>query len=100
MFRKWLTETDEALAKLSSSQREFDQDDAYGDLPTSMNSSPTFYERNLNVWRQLWRTTEISEILLVLIGQSNFFENAALTETDTFISSQMFDSLSFTILLH
>ncbi|GAA5953335.1 hypothetical protein JCM3765_005008 [Sporobolomyces pararoseus] len=67
MFRKWLTETDEALAKLSSSQRELDQDDAYGDLPTSMNSSPTFYERNLNVWRQLWRTTEISEILLVLI---------------------------------
>ncbi|GAA5882209.1 hypothetical protein JCM16303_002281 [Sporobolomyces ruberrimus] len=67
MFRKWLTTTDEALAKLSSSQRETDQDDDYYDLPTSINSSPTFYERNLNVWRQLWRTTEISEILLVLI---------------------------------
>ncbi|GAA5892459.1 uncharacterized protein JCM6883_007365 [Sporobolomyces salmoneus] len=67
MFRKWLTETDETLAKLSSSQRDRDQDDDYSDLPTTMNSSPTFYERNLNVWRQLWRTTEISEILLVLI---------------------------------
>ncbi|GAA5839437.1 hypothetical protein JCM3766R1_004835, partial [Sporobolomyces carnicolor] len=67
MFRKWLTETDEALANLSSSQRDLERDIDYGDVPTTMNSSPSFYERNLNVWRQLWRTTEISEILLVLI---------------------------------
>ncbi|GAA5880041.1 hypothetical protein JCM1840_007135, partial [Sporobolomyces johnsonii] len=63
VFRKWLTETDEALAKLSSFPPS-----AHDDDPTpAITFSPTFYERNLNVWRQLWRTTEISEILLVLI---------------------------------
>lgn len=75
MFRKWLTTTDQALAELSSSQREVNDDDDYHNLPTAMNSSPTFYERNLNVWRQLWRTSEISEILLVLIGKFRTFLN-------------------------
>ncbi|KAG8926747.1 hypothetical protein FRC01_008432 [Tulasnella sp. 417] len=28
---------------------------------------PTFYEQNLEVWRQLWRVTELSSILLVLL---------------------------------
>ncbi|GAA5927187.1 uncharacterized protein JCM15063_005831 [Sporobolomyces koalae] len=67
MFRKWLTATDEALLEMTSARRAVDPDGDYSDLPTAINSSPTFYERNLNVWRQLWRTTEISEILLVLI---------------------------------
>ncbi|GAA5922261.1 hypothetical protein JCM1841_001386 [Sporobolomyces salmonicolor] len=63
VFRKWLSETDETLAKLSSFPSS-----AHDDDPTAATAfSPTFYERNLNVWRQLWRTTEISEILLVLI---------------------------------
>lgn len=29
--------------------------------------APSFFERNLQVWRQLWRTVEASEVLLVLI---------------------------------
>lgn len=49
LFRAWLAATDALVAR----------DEA---------ASPTFFERNLNVWRQLWRTTETSDILLVLIG--------------------------------
>lgn len=45
VFRAWLRETDEKLKGLPA---------------------PTFFERNLNVWRQLWRVTEQSDILLVL----------------------------------
>lgn len=52
-FEKWLSITDSALSSYTSSLR---------GTPT-----PSFYERNLNVWRQLWRVTEASEILLVLI---------------------------------
>ncbi|GAA5986537.1 hypothetical protein JCM10908_003790 [Rhodotorula pacifica] len=48
LFRSWLATTDALIAR--------DED-----------ASPTFFERNLNVWRQLWRTTEASDILLVLI---------------------------------
>lgn len=48
VFRSWLATTDALIAR--------DKD-----------ASPTFFERNLNVWRQLWRTTETSDILLVLI---------------------------------
>ncbi|GAA6058876.1 hypothetical protein JCM10212_002820 [Sporobolomyces blumeae] len=66
MFRKWMTTTDQALSQLSASQRDHDDED-YHDVEATVNLSPTFYERNLNVWRQLWRTTEISEILLVLV---------------------------------
>ncbi|KAF8320613.1 uncharacterized protein EI90DRAFT_3131972 [Cantharellus anzutake] len=36
--------------------------DPLGDL-----NSPSHYEENLEVWRQLWRVTEISSILLVLL---------------------------------
>lgn len=52
-FEKWLAQTDSALSTYSST---------LGGTP-----SPSFYERNLQVWRQLWRVTEASEILLVLI---------------------------------
>ncbi|BGO98697.1 hypothetical protein NBRC10513v2_003091 [Rhodotorula toruloides] len=59
MFRKWLAEIDSVLSRPPSLDDSGDADD---DSP-----SPTFFERNLNVWRQLWRTTETSDILLVLI---------------------------------
>lgn len=29
--------------------------------------SPSFFERNLSVWRQLWRVTEQSQIILVMV---------------------------------
>ncbi|TKA50181.1 hypothetical protein B0A53_06412 [Rhodotorula sp. CCFEE 5036] len=48
VFRNWLAATDALIAR-------------------DTDASPTFFERNLNVWRQLWRTTETSDILLVLI---------------------------------
>ncbi|GAA5866420.1 hypothetical protein JCM3774_004677 [Rhodotorula dairenensis] len=48
LFRNWLATTDALVAR-------------------DQTASPTFFERNLNVWRQLWRTTEASDILLVLI---------------------------------
>ncbi|KAJ7808246.1 hypothetical protein B0H14DRAFT_2870704 [Mycena olivaceomarginata] len=35
--------------------------------PTTMPRSTTYFERNLEVWRQLWRVTEISQIVLVLL---------------------------------
>ncbi|BGP31353.1 hypothetical protein JCM10296v2_003117 [Rhodotorula toruloides] len=57
MFRKWLAEVDSVLPPSID-----DSGDADADSP-----SPTFFERNLNVWRQLWRTTETSDVLLVLI---------------------------------
>lgn len=60
MFRKWLAEIDSVLSQPTSLD---DPDDGLED-----SCSPTFFERNLNVWRQLWRTTETSNILLVLVG--------------------------------
>ena len=53
VFRNWLATTDALIAR-------------------DTDASPTFFERNLNVWRQLWRTTETSDILLVLIGMRCF----------------------------
>lgn len=62
MFRKWLDATDEILARHTAPP--LDEDGQ----PVGPAGSPTFFERNLNVWRQLWRTTETSDILLVLVG--------------------------------
>ncbi|GAA5985325.1 hypothetical protein JCM11641_005395 [Rhodosporidiobolus odoratus] len=48
MFKKWLAGTNETLS-------------------TSDAASPTFFELNTSVWKQLWRTVERSDILLLLI---------------------------------
>ncbi|GAA6054408.1 hypothetical protein JCM3770_002243 [Rhodotorula araucariae] len=61
IFKKWLAVTDEILARNAAPP--LHEDGTLAGLP----GSPTFFERNLNVWRQLWRTTEVSDILLVLI---------------------------------
>lgn len=53
LFTQWLNETDAILSKYAQS------------LPTT--PAPSFFERNLNVWRQLWRVTETSSILLILV---------------------------------
>ncbi|BGP23992.1 mmr1/hsr1 GTP binding protein [Rhodotorula toruloides] len=58
MFRKWLAEIDSVISRPPS----FDDSGDANNTP-----SPTFFERSLEVWRQLWRTTETSDILLVLI---------------------------------
>ncbi|KZT75054.1 P-loop containing nucleoside triphosphate hydrolase protein [Daedalea quercina L-15889] len=65
LFRKWLAQTDAAVNQWASSMNQPDPDDP---APTAkMPSAPTSYERNLEVWRQLWRVTEISQIILILL---------------------------------
>ncbi|THH10976.1 hypothetical protein EW145_g973 [Phellinidium pouzarii] len=78
VFKKWLSETDNAIqawkaqkplqsseegmqVPISSSQAETDSADS------EMPYSPPLYERNLEVWRQLWRVSEICQILLILL---------------------------------
>jgi len=62
IFKKWLETTDDILVRAAAPP--LHEDGTLAGLP----GSPTFFERNLNVWRQLWRTTEVSDILCVLIG--------------------------------
>lgn len=56
MYAKWLASTDSTLTTFTS------RPDGNG-----LSRSPSFFERNLNVWRQLWRVTETSSIILILI---------------------------------
>jgi len=48
-FKKWLAQTDEAIEKWQN--KEIPQGD---DAVPSMPRSPTYFERNLEVWRQLY----------------------------------------------
>ncbi|KAF7311075.1 G domain-containing protein [Mycena chlorophos] len=57
VFRKWLFQTDDLVEKWQKQPPE----------PAAMPRSTTVFERNIEVWRQLWRVTEISDILLVLL---------------------------------
>ncbi|KAL0569500.1 hypothetical protein V5O48_012468 [Marasmius crinis-equi] len=72
-FKKWVKTTDELAAKWQISLEEDTQSQSEGDDAAateqnpSMPPSPTRFERNLEVWRQLWRVTEISQIILVLL---------------------------------
>ncbi|KAL1670708.1 hypothetical protein GGF50DRAFT_42024 [Schizophyllum commune] len=59
LFRKWLAEADEKINGFADAS---DVLSAEGPI-----RSPCYYERNLEVWRQLWRVTEISDIILVLL---------------------------------
>ncbi|KAG6841763.1 hypothetical protein C0991_007092 [Blastosporella zonata] len=76
-FRKWLDQMDGIVLDW---QNDLGPDVQKSDLKKedpsktelakeldSMPKSPTYFERNLEVWRQLWRVTEISQILLVLL---------------------------------
>lgn len=62
IFKRWTAETDEKIAEWRSSRPL---------MPSTMTDpiggSPTYYERNLEVWRQLWRVAEMSQIILVLL---------------------------------
>ncbi|KAG7099624.1 hypothetical protein E1B28_001452 [Marasmius oreades] len=67
-FKRWLNQTDELASKWQMSM-DFAQagEDTIKELPTDMPPGGTRFERNLEVWRQLWRVTEISDIILVLL---------------------------------
>ncbi|KLO15058.1 P-loop containing nucleoside triphosphate hydrolase protein [Schizopora paradoxa] len=83
VFKKWIKETDETLQTWVTSQNnpELEEEEEEGSQSASeppmdgiststdpsMPIAPPLYERNLEVWRQLWRVTEICEILLVLL---------------------------------
>ncbi|RPD57034.1 P-loop containing nucleoside triphosphate hydrolase protein [Lentinus tigrinus ALCF2SS1-6] len=66
LFKKWLAQTDAALDLGHPAAHEGSGDITKADHQ-SMPHAPTSYERNLEVWRQLWRVTEISQIILVLL---------------------------------
>lgn len=52
MFEKWLSDIESRLQG-EEAKKEF--------------QVMGYFERNLDVWRQLWRVSEVSEILLVLL---------------------------------
>ncbi|KAH9857967.1 hypothetical protein C2E23DRAFT_156293 [Lenzites betulinus] len=78
-FRKWLAETDAAVNAWCSAEEvpapapEPKAEAAEGaepipnPEPEQMPHAPTTFERNIEVYRQLWRVTEISQILLILL---------------------------------
>lgn len=71
LFKKWLDSTDTAVgawnAAASPPQAGPAPTEAADSQPERMPHAPTSFERNLEVWRQLWRVTEISQVLLVLL---------------------------------
>ncbi|KAJ7103475.1 hypothetical protein B0H15DRAFT_936078 [Mycena belliarum] len=64
LFSKWLSSTDQAVEEWQ--KRWQNAPDDQGKV-LKMPRSTTYFERNLEVWRQLWRVTEISQIILVLL---------------------------------
>ncbi|TBU34699.1 P-loop containing nucleoside triphosphate hydrolase protein [Dichomitus squalens] len=81
LFKKWLAQTDAAVNAWcnASSDDDAPQTSSVPGAPDrvldrrseaatdAMPRAPTSYEHNLEVWRQLWRVTEISQILLILL---------------------------------
>ncbi|KAK0208758.1 P-loop containing nucleoside triphosphate hydrolase protein [Desarmillaria ectypa] len=75
LFKKWLKQTDAMVERWqksteNSESREEEDGDEGPEIqspPTSMPRSTTYFERNIEVWRQLWRVTEISDIIFVLL---------------------------------
>ncbi|CAA7265899.1 unnamed protein product [Cyclocybe aegerita] len=61
VFTKWLAQTDQAIEKWQNQQVPNTPDQV------CMPRSTSYFERNLEVWRQLWRVSEISQIILVLL---------------------------------
>ncbi|KAG5647766.1 hypothetical protein DXG03_008489 [Asterophora parasitica] len=76
VFKKWLEkmdglvaawQTDKGLSEVSPEAASTGNEAPALKEVVTMPRSPTYFERNLEVWRQLWRVTEISQILLVLL---------------------------------
>ncbi|KAF7784104.1 hypothetical protein Agabi119p4_269 [Agaricus bisporus var. burnettii] len=66
IFKKWLEQTDLSLTEWNAS-REPDLLQPNAEASIAPPPSPSYFERNIEVWRQLWRVTEISQIILVLL---------------------------------
>ncbi|KAG2156633.1 P-loop containing nucleoside triphosphate hydrolase protein [Suillus bovinus] len=76
-FRRWMTQTDAIVERWHNQNNQpvtssTDLGSAGSSVPDTavqekMPCPPTHFERNLEVWRQLWRVTEISQILLCLL---------------------------------
>ncbi|KAG9119585.1 hypothetical protein FRC07_005333 [Ceratobasidium sp. 392] len=64
LFAKWIAQTDETINTWRQANiiPATTPDSGSGILP-----APTYYERNLEVWRQLWRVCELSSILMLLL---------------------------------
>ncbi|OBZ79348.1 Guanine nucleotide-binding protein-like 1 [Grifola frondosa] len=71
LFKKWLAQTDTAVTTWCSADTSEAGEESTEGIETPKNTqmpcAPTSFERNLEVWRQLWRVTEISQILLILL---------------------------------
>ncbi|EJD03778.1 P-loop containing nucleoside triphosphate hydrolase protein [Fomitiporia mediterranea MF3/22] len=80
LFKRWLDETDQIMQSWKIDKRDpdglKDQTEAVESQTTTCNTqdssesmpyAPPLFERNLEVWRQLWRVTEICQVLLVLL---------------------------------
>ncbi|CAE6462086.1 unnamed protein product [Rhizoctonia solani] len=62
LFAKWVAQTDETI----NGWREANLVQLQGSSETIL-PAPTYYERNVEVWRQLWRVCELSSILMLLL---------------------------------
>ncbi|CAE6472925.1 unnamed protein product [Rhizoctonia solani] len=62
LFAKWIAQTDETINAWRQANLVPVQGTSESILP-----APTYYERNVEVWRQLWRVCEISSILMLLL---------------------------------
>jgi hypothetical protein len=67
VFKKWLVEVDEMVRNWQNhketiepqEEENVDQDPTVPELPLTMPRSPTYFERNLEVWRQLYVLTTL-----------------------------------------
>jgi hypothetical protein len=74
VFKKWLEGTDSAIEKwLNCEESKADQDSGPSE-PSKMPRSPTFFERNLEVWRQLYvsNSATISTFLCLLTQMAGY----------------------------
>ncbi|KAL0951561.1 hypothetical protein HGRIS_008243 [Hohenbuehelia grisea] len=67
LFKKWLQQTDDLVERWRNQTNTVEDPALEQESKTEMPRSMTFFERNLEVWRQLWRVSEISQIILVLL---------------------------------
>ncbi|KZT55037.1 hypothetical protein CALCODRAFT_510367 [Calocera cornea HHB12733] len=66
VFAKWRAETEARFAEWQRAERERMRMGPEGGAG-AVGGGPSYCEWNLEVWRQLWRVTELSDILLLLL---------------------------------
>lgn len=67
LFKKWIDQTDALVDAWAEPDVSSTADGPDKIEAESMPRAPTTFERNLEVWRQLWRVVEISQIVLILL---------------------------------